>query len=588
MASNFWLDYEVTFGFGRGRPSGSAGQCEVAVGAFLLLFTGPEDHNQMGILASSAVSRKPKDRLVGCSAVCRKPNEGMRLIVANLVGLVFGFLIGVSFPMITLMKDKDSGLLTYTVLNPWSALNGNNDTSMEANKLISSPKIWVPSNPRGAERLPPRIVAAESDLYLRRLWGLPSEVISLFMILNLSLQDVTIKQRYLVTFTVGYGQKDNVDAAVKKATSQYFYFIMMDEQLNGMSLSGQSELFMWYAKRFLHPDIVAAYDYIFIWDEDLGVEHFNAEEYIRLVRKHGLEISQPGLEPTKLLHWAMTKRITDREVHKFVEIMAPVFSRNAWRCVWHLVQNDLVHGWGLDFALHKCVEPAHEKMGVVDAQWIVHQTIPSLGNQGKAENGKSPLQGVKERFKRRDEALRAIDDLDGFLIRGLKMFVQLAKYSKSSSPFSRNSQKVDEGNKNGFLASNSCIWKPIAGMDNSKQSASCIPSYVGIVSRGKSKLADGKVMGSDWLQNSVVGKLISYCYVNTLQDLFISNGIWDAHIRPLGGRNVLVSFKSYELWNTFLKDKDNVLPNWSLLWRHGIVRVSNLLGAFGFLVTVFL
>jgi hypothetical protein len=33
----------------------------------------------------------------------------------------------------------------------------------------------------------------------------------------------------------------------------------------------------WYAKRFLHPDIVARYDYIFIWDEDLGVEHFNAE-----------------------------------------------------------------------------------------------------------------------------------------------------------------------------------------------------------------------------------------------------------------------------------------------------------------------
>jgi len=34
----------------------------------------------------------------------------------------------------------------------------------------------------------------------------------------------------------------------------------------------------WFAKRFLHPDIVAPYEYIFIWDEDLGVEHFNAEK----------------------------------------------------------------------------------------------------------------------------------------------------------------------------------------------------------------------------------------------------------------------------------------------------------------------
>ena len=36
----------------------------------------------------------------------------------------------------------------------------------------------------------------------------------------------------------------------------------------------------WYAKRFLHPDVVDAYDYIFIWDEDLDVEHFDAEKYV--------------------------------------------------------------------------------------------------------------------------------------------------------------------------------------------------------------------------------------------------------------------------------------------------------------------
>jgi Ni,Fe-hydrogenase I cytochrome b subunit len=39
----------------------------------------------------------------------------------------------------------------------------------------------------------------------------------------------------------------------------------------------------WYAKRFLHPDIVAAYEYIFIWDEDLGVDHFDAEEYASIL-----------------------------------------------------------------------------------------------------------------------------------------------------------------------------------------------------------------------------------------------------------------------------------------------------------------
>ncbi|KAI8528151.1 hypothetical protein RHMOL_Rhmol12G0128900 [Rhododendron molle] len=361
--------------------------------------------------------------LLARSAISRKPNDTMRLIVTTFVGVVLGFLIGVSFPSLTSTKlnllsidlqDKNSGLSTHTLLNAWSALKGNKNTSIEAKKPDST-KIWVPSNPRGAERLPPAIVAADSDFYLRRLWGLPSA-------------DLTIKQKYLVTFTVGYGQKDNVNAAVQKFSENFTILLFhydgrtteWDEfewSKQAIHVSAPKQTKWWYAKRFLHPDIVAAYDYIFIWDEDLGVEHFNAEEYIRLARKHGLEISQPGLEPARGLVWQMTKRRGDREVHKeteekpgwckhplmppcaaFIEIMAPVFSRDAWRCVWHLIQNDLVHGWGLDFALQKCVEPAHEKIGVIDAQWIVHQTVPSLGNQGQAENGKPPWQGVFNLF----------------------------------------------------------------------------------------------------------------------------------------------------------------------------------------------
>lgn len=39
-------------------------------------------------------------------------------------------------------------------------------------------------------------------------------------------------------------------------------------------------LIRWFAKRFLHPDIVSEYAYIFFWDEDLGVDHFNAKRFI--------------------------------------------------------------------------------------------------------------------------------------------------------------------------------------------------------------------------------------------------------------------------------------------------------------------
>ncbi|XP_061358072.1 uncharacterized protein LOC133302326 [Gastrolobium bilobum] len=354
----------------------------------------------------------------------------MRLTIVSIAGVILGFFLGVSSPTLSLTKmnlpssifpsidltyveDKYSKIQTKSIWDAWASFRGDRSMSNGLNKLNET-KIWVPTNPRGAERLPPKIIESQSDFYLRRLWGLPQ-------------QDLTVKQKYLVTFTVGYDQRNNIDAAIKKFSDKFtivlFHYDGRATEWNefewskrAIHISVRKQTKWWYAKRFLHPDIVAPYDYIFIWDEDLGVEHFDAEEYLKMVRKHGLEISQPGLDPSSSFTWQMTKKRADVEVHKkaeerngwcpdphtppcaaFVEIMAPVFSRDAWRCVWHMIQNDLIHGWGLDFALRKCVDPPHEKIGVVDTQWVLHQSVPSLGNQGQAESGKAPWEGVRER-----------------------------------------------------------------------------------------------------------------------------------------------------------------------------------------------
>ncbi|CAI9093033.1 OLC1v1028434C1 [Oldenlandia corymbosa var. corymbosa] len=358
----------------------------------------------------------------------KKPNEATRAIVAIFLGAALGFFIGVWFSTPSLTKLNIVSSIVCDCANVGKQVR--NDSSQNSqpglsfpvekgsqNKSLDPLKIWVPSNPRGAETLPPGIVANESDFFLRKLWGKPSE-------------DLTHIPKYLVTFTVGINQKHNIDAAVKKFSENFTILLFhydgntseWDEfewSKQVIHVSARKQTKWWYAKRFLHPSIVAPYDYIFIWDEDLGVENFNAEEYIKLVKKYGLEISQPGLDPSSTgTTWEMTKRQAGQEVHKeaeetsppgwcshpprppcaaFVEIMAPVFSRNAWQCVWHMIQNDLVHGWGLDFALQKCVEPANEKIGVVDAQWVLHQYIPSLKDQGKAQEGKTAGEGVYER-----------------------------------------------------------------------------------------------------------------------------------------------------------------------------------------------
>ncbi|XP_004499399.2 uncharacterized protein [Cicer arietinum] len=359
----------------------------------------------------------------------KKPNESMKLMIATFAGIFFGFFLGVSFPKLSLTKvnlplslfpsvdltyieEKYSKIETNSIWDAWASFRGDTNMFNQLHKLNEKTKIWVPTNPRGAERLPPRIVETQSDFYLRRLWGLPH-------------QDLSIKPKYLVTFTVGYDQRDNIDAAMKKFSENFtivlFHYDGRASEWNkfewskkAIHISARKQTKWWYAKRFLHPDIVAPYDYVFLWDEDLGTEHFDAEEYLEMVRKHGLQISQPGLDPSSSsFTWQMTRKRDGVEVHKmteariyfcmifkilrFVEIMAPVFSKDAWRCVWHMIQNDLIHGWGLDFALRKCVESPHEKIGVVDSQWIVHKSIPSLGSQGKAEGGRSPWEGVRDR-----------------------------------------------------------------------------------------------------------------------------------------------------------------------------------------------
>ncbi|GFP98811.1 hypothetical protein PHJA_002025000 [Phtheirospermum japonicum] len=111
----------------------------------------------------------------------------------------------------------------------------------------------------------------------------------------------------------------------------------------------------WFAKCFLHPDIVAEYEYILLWDEDVGVEDFHPGRYISIVKDEGLEISQPALDLRKSeVHHPITVRRRKSRVHRkyykfkgsgrcdgnsispacvgWVEMMAPMFSRVAGRC----------------------------------------------------------------------------------------------------------------------------------------------------------------------------------------------------------------------------------------------------------------
>ncbi|KAM3208096.1 hypothetical protein ACQJBY_063037 [Aegilops geniculata] len=346
----------------------------------------------------------------------------MRLVpvLSALAMVSLGFVLGFSFPA-SMTPNLQCGVL------PWSGSTNSSSSEsflgrMWAPLLLRNSSsisnattriVNVARRPEGAGRLPPGIMVLESDLHLRRLWGSPR-------------QDAPVK-KYLLTMAVGHKERVNVNATVHKFLDKFdvvmFHYdghtTEWDDEFQwskeAVHVSARKQTKWWFAKRFLHPSIVAPYDYVFLWDEDLGVENFNAEAYIDIVKKHGLEISQPGLDSTKgKSAYKVSVKRNSGEMHKtdaggkwcpdvhkrpcsgFVEVMAPVFSRDAWRCVWHMIQNDLVHGWGLDYNFWRCVDDPEEQFGIVDAQYVVHHGVPTLKDQVNGEK-----QGSRAKIKDR-------------------------------------------------------------------------------------------------------------------------------------------------------------------------------------------
>ncbi|XP_019169689.1 PREDICTED: uncharacterized protein LOC109165405 [Ipomoea nil] len=267
----------------------------------------------------------------------------------------------------------------------------------------------------GLRSLPHGIIEASSDLQLMPLWSTSS-----------SKPKANIPGSHnLLAMPVGIKQKDNVNTIAQKFLPENFTIILFhyDGNLDGwwdlewskeaIHIVAHNQTKWWFAKRFLHPAVVSVYDYIFLWDEDLGVANFHPGRYLEIVKSEGLEISQPALAPNSTgIHHRITIRSKSQKFHRrvyegrgstrctevndgppctgFVEGMAPVFSRSAWHCAWHLIQNDLVHGWGMDIKLGYCAQGDRtKKVGVVDSEYIVHQSIQTLGGKS-LKRGSNP------------------------------------------------------------------------------------------------------------------------------------------------------------------------------------------------------
>ncbi|MQM19524.1 hypothetical protein Taro_052530 [Colocasia esculenta] len=304
----------------------------------------------------------------------------------------------------------------------------------------TSDKCKDQGKPPGSEPLPKDIVSQTSNLEMQPLFGPIIEK-----------KGTTNTSKNLLAMAVGIKQKEIVDQIVRKFISSDFtvmlfhYDGIMDEwkhfqwcdsalHVSAINQAKWYTIFIcvylnrWFSRRFLHPDIVAEYSYIFLWDEDLGVENFDPRRYLQIIQEEELEISQPALNTANRIsvHYDFTARQEGSKVHRrvtnptgvnrchenitgppcagYVEMMAPVFSRAAWRCTWYMIQDDLISGWGMDFKFGYCAQGERtKKIGIVDAEYIEHKAVPSFGrsNIQKASSASSSHNGDRENVKKR-------------------------------------------------------------------------------------------------------------------------------------------------------------------------------------------
>lgn len=132
-------------------------------------------------------------------------------------------------------------------------------------------------------------------------------------------------------------------------------------------------------------------DYIALWDDDIDPTHFDPGLFLSIMRANELDVAQPSIksvgefithpitawrDPVELSRHA-GKQVVGR-LTSFVEIMVPVFTRQAWTEICQYIPDAGFSGWGLDYVPFR-------RRGIVDATPVNHTRRPQ--STGKADLG---------------------------------------------------------------------------------------------------------------------------------------------------------------------------------------------------------
>jgi hypothetical protein len=148
----------------------------------------------------------------------------------------------------------------------------------------------------------------------------------------------------------------------------------------------------WFAKRFLVPELLSNYEYLFLWDDDVGMDKmmWDPVQFMQTMRDYHIDVAQPALTQGIFYHAHVTKLQSNPPESKeplvgrwtnFVEMMFPVYSVKAWTsCVWQTLPNDGVSYCGTDFIWYPtCAGVSRCRFAVLDGFPVAHNNGKVLG-----------------------------------------------------------------------------------------------------------------------------------------------------------------------------------------------------------------
>jgi hypothetical protein len=188
-------------------------------------------------------------------------------------------------------------------------------------------------------------------------------------------------RKSLVVCPVGRVGKDFVGKIVQRFGHESFDFLLLvyddtcfeeDWFLDCTVVHDELPLF-WRLRKYVTPELCCGYEYVFIWMDDLDVLDFDPQNYLRILRTHGIEVGHPALSSDSVISHAVMER-RDTAIGRytdFAEILGFTFRGDVWERFWRLIEPDSnPWGWGYDEVAYSVCR--FRKMAIIDSEVIKH------------------------------------------------------------------------------------------------------------------------------------------------------------------------------------------------------------------------